>query len=104
MSISVFPGAHDADLKGYAASVFKRARKLVGMCICLLLTRGDVHAFTDDISYLGPEVLYADGYSSAHSDPTKVYHRAITPLYAGTAPEAGQLSGRVGVSGLSNST
>jgi hypothetical protein len=29
-----------------------------------------------------------------------VIHRAITPLYAGTSPEAGQLSGRVGVSGL----
>jgi hypothetical protein len=102
VSISVFPGALDADLKGYPASFFKRARKLVGRYICFQITCGDVDAFTDDISYLGPETLYADGYSSTHSDPTKVYHRAITPLYAGTAPEAGQLSGRVGVSGLPN--
>jgi hypothetical protein len=36
------------------------------------------------------------------TEPTKVYHRAITSLYAGTALEAGKLSGKVGVSSLPN--
>jgi hypothetical protein len=30
-------------------------------------------------------------------EPSKVHHRAITSLYAGTAPEAGRLNGRVRV-------
>ena len=35
------------------------------------------------------------------TEPHKVYHRAITSLFAGTAPEAGKLTGKVSVSKLS---
>ena len=46
-----------------------------------------------------PELPHPDEEST---EPHKVYHRAITSLYAGTAPEAGGLSGKVGVSSLPN--
>lgn len=32
-------------------------------------------------------------------EPSKVYHRAITSLYAGTSPEASRLNGKVRVLG-----
>ena len=123
MSISLFPGAVDADLKGYAGSFFKRCTKLVGACICFLISGGDLEALTEDILDREHKMEHAGaaagrrvdaaaqrrldqiGQPDAHqhhdpTEPTKVIHRAITPLYAGTAPAAGQLSGRVGVSGL----
>jgi hypothetical protein len=125
VSISLFPGAVDADLKGYAGSFFQRFQKIVGACICFLISGGDLEALTEDIldrerkvedvrdqgvarldasarrriDHLG----LPDATAPDHDDPTeptKVIHRAITPLYAGTAPEAGRLNGRVGVSGL----
>ena len=124
MSISLFPGAVNADLKGHAGSIFQRCTKLVGACICFLISGGDLDALTEDIldrehkmenagAAAGRRVdaaaqrrLDQIGQPAAAHDhhdptePTKVIHRAITPLYAGTAPAAGQLSGRVGVSGL----
>ena len=127
VSISLFPGAVDSDLKGYAGSFFKRCRKLLGACMCFLISGGDLEALTEDIIDREPvgEIRYAavekrsdaaaqrrldqtghpDATAHEHehhdpTEPTKVIHRAITPLYAGTAPAAGQLSGRVGVSGL----
>jgi hypothetical protein len=49
----------------------------------------------------------AQRYASGEDDdldsdePSKVYHRAITSLFAGTAPEASQLNGKVCLPGLS---
>ena len=124
MSISLFPGAVDADLQGYAGSFFKRCTKLVGSCICFLISGGDLEALTEGDDNLDLERReeglrhaagrrldhsaqnqfgYPDANALEHHDPiepTRVIHRAITPLYAGTAPEAGRLNGRVGVSGL----
>ena len=128
MSISLFPGAVDADLKGHAGSFFQRCQKIVGACICFLISGGDLEALTEDIldreekveqtvgrgvheagrragaaarSHLDPLGLTGETVEDQDpAKPTKVIHRAITPLYAGTAPEAGRLNGRVGVSGL----
>ena len=142
MSISVFPGAVNADLGGYAGTFFQRAQKLVGACICFLVSGGDIEALTEDI--LDKEPRMGDlsdraetrfertaerhfdnrfvqpvhpagaaphpahpGYPAQHSyhdplEPTRVYHRAITPLFAGAAPEAGGLGGRVSASRLRN--
>ena len=121
MSISLFPGAVDADLQGYAGSFFKRCTKLVGSCICFLISGGDLEALTEGDDNLDLErreegLRHAAGRrldvsaqnqfgypdANAHDpiEPTRVIHRAITPLYAGTALEAGRLNGRVGVSGL----
>ena len=100
VSISLFPGAANADLKGYAGSFIKRCTKLVGSCICFLFSGGDLEALTEDIpdrEHKMEAIRYRD---DDPTEPTRVIHRAITPLYAGTAPEAGQLNGRVGVSGL----
>ena len=97
MSISLFPGAANADLKGYAGSFIKRCTKLVGSCICFLFSGGDLEALTEDIldrEHKMEAIRYRD---DDPTEPTRVIHRAITPLYAGTAPEAGQLNGRVGV-------
>ena len=125
MSISLFPGAVNADLKGHAGSIFQRCTKLVGACICFLISGGDLDALTEDIldrehkmenagaaagrrfdaaaqhrlDQIGQPAATAHEHHDP-TEPTKVIYRAITPLFAGTAPEAGQLSGRVGVSSL----
>ena len=128
MSISLFPGAVNADLQGYASSFFQRIGKLVGACVCFLISGGDLDALTEDLLHDEPSAgelrsravgsaqhgarerinqpdVTARGPVTPHHDPhepTKVYHRSITSLYAGTAPQASELSGRVGVSGLTN--
>ena len=114
MSISVFPGAVNADLGGYAGSFFQRAQKLVGACICYLISCGDLEALTGDILDREPRAetrsernhrrnadrhFYDPGHHNP-LEPTRVYHRAITPLFAGTAPEASVLSGKVNASRL----
>jgi hypothetical protein len=43
-----------------------------------------------------------DPDSDEPREPSKVYHRAITSLYAGTDPEASRLNGKVRVSVLPN--
>lgn len=85
-SISLFPGAVKADLSGYAGSFLQRVKRLVGTCICFIVTGGDLEALAEDQPQLPQLEL---------SESSKVYHRATTSLYAGTAPEAGRLGGKV---------
>jgi hypothetical protein len=121
VSISLFPGAVNASSPGYANSFSRRARKLVSAMMCFLISGGDLEALMEDIPDREPRSMgdTPDETESStrrrarghvrhqdittphhdHHDPSqsiKVYHRAITSLYAGTAPEASQLSGRVG--------
>ena len=125
----MFPGIVNANLTGYAGSFFQRVRQLVGACICFLISGGDLEALTDDI--LDREAPVGDPRDEAETgvtpsaerhldrfvqpdataplpdyhnpvEPTTVSHRAITPLFAGTSPEAGRLNGRVSVFRLQN--
>ena len=123
MSISLFPGAVNADLSGYAGSFWKRAKGLLGTCICFILSGGDLEALTEDIrrdevsnarqarSEAEHSAQRRARQNSGFSDevdpdeppePSKVYHRAITSLYAGTDPEASELNGKVRVLSLPN--
>ena len=108
----MFPGAVNADLGGYAGSFFQRAQKLVGACIRFLIFCGDLEALTGDILDREPRAetrsernadrhFYDPGHHNP-LEPTRVYHRAITPLFAGAAPEASVLSGKVNASRLQN--
>jgi hypothetical protein len=126
VSISLFPGAVNADLSGYAGSFWKRFRGLLGTCICFILSGGDLEALTEDLrrdegpiarqmrsgteaveSTVQRGIRQNSGISDEHDsddprEPSKEYHRAITSLYAGTDPEASGLNGKVRVLGLPN--
>jgi hypothetical protein len=150
VSISLFPGAINADISGHAGSFLQRARRIVGTCICFILSGGDLEGLTEDVDVGRPNLgnirdgtettvqhqarrqaepllvepqlppsaqpqlphparpLSAQPQLPHPEDPlestkyTKVYHRATTSLYAGTAPDAGRLNGKVGVFGLPN--
>jgi hypothetical protein len=119
VSISLFPGAVNADLSGYAGSFWKRLRGLLGTCICFILSGGDLEALTEDLrrdELPNAQEIRSEAQSSAQvaqrrvrqnsgisndldtdepPEPSKEYHRAITSLYAGTDPEASQLNGKV---------
>lgn len=122
VSISLFPGAVNANSSGYAGSFFQRTRKLVQACMCFLISCGDLEALSEDIPDREPRSTgdtrdEAESFSrrrardhvrhqditTPHHDhhdpcqPTKVYHRALNSLFAGTAPEASRLNGKVGV-------
>lgn len=118
VSISLFPGAVNADLSGYAGSFWKRFRGLLGTCICFILSGGDLEALTEDLrrdegpiarqmrsgteaveSTVQRGIRQNSGISDEHDsddprEPSKEYHRAITSLYAGTDPEASGLNGK----------
>ena len=122
----MFPGAVNVNLTGYAGSFFKRVRELAVECFCFVLSGGnlELEALTEDIMipeprernlrndaetgvtptaerhldrFVQPDATTAHPGHRGPVEPTRVYHRAITPLFAGTAPEAGRLSGRVSV-------
>jgi len=121
VSISHFPGAVNADLSGYAGSFWQRLKGLLGTCICFILSGGDLEALTEDLRHeeaSNTRALRSEAQSSAQlaqrqvrqntafsseldpdepSEPSKVYHRAITSLCAGTDPDASQLNGKVRV-------
>lgn len=124
MSISLFPGAVNADLAGYAGSFWQRAKGLLGTCVCFILSGGDLEALTEDMrheqlpnarairsgveSSVQHRVRQNSGISEDEGldsdqppESSKGYHRAITSLYAGTDPEASRLNGKVRVLGLS---
>ena len=122
MSISLFPGAVNADFSGDAFSSWKRAKVLLGTSIYFILSGGDLDVLIEDFrrdELSNARQVRSEAEDSAQRfarqnsgfsdeldsdeppEPSKVYHRAITPLYAGTAPEAGRLNGRVRVLGLS---
>src|SRR5260370_4476281 len=121
VSISLFTGAVNADLAGHAGSVMTRFWKLLGAGVCFILTGGDVEALAGDLPRhaLPDQKAISDEVKSSakkgarrqatvmsetsehldSDDPpesSKVYYRAITPLYAGTDPGAGELNGKVG--------
>jgi hypothetical protein len=123
VSISLFPGAVNADLSGYAGSFWKRLKGLLGTCCCFILSGGDLEALTEDIrreelsnarqmrteaeSTVQRGVRQNSGIpedldSDEPPEPSKEYHRAITSLYAGTDPDASRLNGKVRVLGLPN--
>jgi hypothetical protein len=124
VSISLFPGAVNADLSGYAGSFWQRAKGLLGTCICFILSGGDLEALTEDMRHEqlpNARAIRSEAQSSVQgrvrqnsgiseddeldsdepAGPSKGYHRAITSLYAGTDPEASRLNGKVRVLGLS---
>jgi len=49
VSISLFPGAVNADFSGYATSFVRRVRRIVGACIWFILSAGDLEALTEDM-------------------------------------------------------
>ena len=118
MSISLFPGAVNADFSGFSGSFWQRPKVLLGTCIRFILLGGEA-ALTEELPNtreIRSEAELEDfeqrlarqnsGFSyefdsDGFPEPSKVHHRAITPLYAGTAPEAGRLNGKVRVLGLS---
>jgi len=116
VSISLFPGAVNADLTGYAGSFWQRLKGLLGTCVCFILSGGDLEALTEDMrreELPNAREIRSGAEASAQrrarqnsgiseeldsdepTEPSKVYHRAITSLYAGTDPEASQLNGKV---------
>jgi hypothetical protein len=117
VSISLFSGAVNADLQGYAGSFFHRAWRLMGACICFIVSGGDLEALTEDIvdkhhptsrgiraqaeAAAQRPVLPQDDDDLDSSEPAKVDHRAITSLFAGTATQAGRMNGKVCLSGPS---
>ena len=114
----MFPGAVNADFSGFPGSFWQRPRVLLGTCIRFILLGGEA-ALTEELP--NPREIRSEAelehfarrrarQSSRFSDeldsdeppePSKVHHRAITSLYAGTATAAGHLNGRVRVLGLS---
>jgi hypothetical protein len=113
VSISLFPGAVNADLSGYATSFVKRVRRMLGACIWFILSAGDLEALTEE---MGPHSMDAAGRPATTTTQNANTHdardnlenaedrlselansplRAITSLYAGTDPEAGKLNGKV---------
>ena len=122
VSISLYPGAINADMSGAATTFLTRVRKMFAAFICFLIQGGDLDAITDDVRHVRDGTFetprLAQGrtnnpvggiVSQANDDPlgamsTARGHmnelagasvRAITPLYAGTDPAAGELNGRV---------
>jgi hypothetical protein len=124
VSISLFPGAVNADVMGYAESFWQGLKVVVlGTCICFILAVVDLEAPTEDPSQeelpntieirveaeSSPQRpvrqnsgVSEDPDSGEPPEPSKVYHRAITSLYAGTDPEASRLNGKVRISVLPN--
>ena len=122
MSISLFPGAVNADLSGYAGSCWKRSISLLGTCCCFILSGGNLESLTEDLhneeqhaagearsevrsgaeSSVQRHVRQNSGFSEGLEpdeplEPSKVYHRAITSLHAGTDPDASRFNGKVRV-------
>ena len=120
VSISLFPGAVNADLTGYAGSFWQRAKGLLGTCICFILSGGSLESMTEDLrreEQHAAREIRSGAESSAQNvqrhvrqnsgiteeldsdeplETSRVYHRGITSLYAGTDPEASRLNGKVG--------
>jgi len=112
VSISLFPGAVNADFSGYATSFVRRVRRMVGACICFILSAGDLDALTEEFGNRTdttgrPSTTIAtttttttttqDNLENAQdrlSELANASLRAVTPLYAGTDPEAGKLNGK----------
>jgi hypothetical protein len=135
VSISLYPGAINADFSGATSSFLVRLKKMIAALICFLIQGGDLDAVTDDVRHARDGTF--DYPSGGHSNPTHrppghsnlnnpmaaannlatqaqddpigalstahdhmaelhgASYRAITSLYAGTDPAAGQLNGRV---------
>ena len=111
VSISHYPGPGTAkDLPIYEFTLSRLAMRLVGWCIRVTLSGGILKALAGDLIeneencyctrgarkqaellLTQPELPHLDEEST---EPTDKY-RAITTLYAGTAPKAGKLSGKV---------
>jgi hypothetical protein len=115
VSISLFPGAVNADISGYAGSFLTRTRKLLVALICFIMQGGDLEALAEDVHPdMDDAVTHTsrnpEGHAHVRRDTTLddigaardhvaelsgSSLRAVTSLYAGTAPDAGRLNGRV---------
>lgn len=126
----MFPGAVNADLAGYADSFWRRSLSLIGTCCCFILSGGNIEDLAGDLHpgdaerglRAGTQIAERSMRSGAEStvqrhvrqnsvfsddpepdeplEPTKVYHRAITSLHAGTDPGGSRHNGKVRVLGL----
>jgi hypothetical protein len=104
VSISLFPGALNADFKGHAGVFLHRVKQLLVAAICLAISGGNFTSLTEDLTadrirtaVVGTTRAGVAQASSAQDRLTEFSNaslRASTSLYAGTSPEAGQLSGK----------
>src|SRR5216683_6575112 len=111
VSISLFPGAINADFAGVAGSIFTRIKQMVVALICFIVEGGDLDKLAEDARDMEdratrpllrnveqrPEVRIEDidAAEGRLSDLSNASLRAITSLYAGTDPAAGRLNGKV---------
>jgi hypothetical protein len=111
VSISLYPGAINADLSGATTTSLRRTWIMVVTIICFLVQGGALDAITDDVRHVRPDTdltTTSERPSQHPSEPiaplaltqdhltelSGTSYRAITSLYAGTEPAAGQLNGR----------
>jgi hypothetical protein len=109
VSISLYPGTMNAGFSGAnsVTTLLTQIKQLFVACCWFMLSCGDLTFLVEDARFLdedgdtfnierlpergtnGPE---GNRYSLEHSGAS---YRAITSLYAGTAPDAGHLNGKV---------
>ena len=115
VSISLFPGAVNADFSGYATSFVNRVRRLVGACICFIISAGDLEVLTEEMrprpdatgrpsTTQNTQNIDLEDAQDHLTNLSNSSLRAATSLYAGTDPEAGQLNGKVRYPILRNCT
>ena len=117
VSISLFPGAINADFAGYANTFFTRLWQMVAAFICFIVEGGDLDALAEDARDKARDaedratrplrdaegrrerrevrIEDIDAEEERLSELSNASLRAITSLYAGTDPAAGRLNGKV---------
>jgi hypothetical protein len=85
VSISLSP-ALNPDMAGFTGSFFNRLRLLLLAVVCFMVEGRDV---------LGLGEERPENETPAQGRPSGSRYRAITSLYAGTAPAASRLNGKV---------
>jgi len=114
VSISLFPGAINADISGSTGSFFRRIRKMVGALVCFIVSGGDLEDLAEGHHPTLAPVREArdDGLRAVHtarnagpgdvvaaaddllSEGQSASYLALTSLYAGTEPTASKYSGK----------
>jgi len=69
VSISLYPGAINADFSGATTSFLMRARKMLAALICFLIQGGDLDAVTDDVRHGRTGSNTFDYDRPSHSNP-----------------------------------
>ncbi|KAI9431544.1 NAD(P)-binding protein [Russula earlei] len=117
VSISLFPGALNANVAGNAGNFFIRIYQMLGALVCFVVTGGNLEDLTDEVRRTGETTADnmqrnlndrvservntlqnmdpLDAVASIRdSDVAKSSYLALTSLYAGTEPTAGTLNGK----------